>query len=687
MEPMEEQIHALLEQKRKGLAFHQIAAALRVHGHDQTKLRRALKVMEGRGTVLKQKDAYSLPRDKAVVRGEFLPSPRGFGFVRRSTGEGEDVFVPARHTLGALAGDIVEVVVKEKGKIGKPEGRIVRLVKKSRETVLGFYQEQYGRPMILPFDSASAEPLPLASRGTQRISPGMIIEAERDSLAVRSVFGFPEEPGVDIQVVVRRFNLATKFSEETQEEARRASRRISARDREGRKDYRRWTTVTIDGESAQDFDDAVSIRRLSSGHFLLGVHIADVSHYVRPGSALDREALARATSVYLPEFTIPMLPEDLSNNICSLRGRQVRLTVSVLLEIDGQGRIVKAEFHPSLIKTAERMTYTSVFKIFQGDPAETERYKKLVPDFLLMRELAAILRRRRESQGSLNFDLLEPELIYREGTLHRVAAFEANEAHHLVEEFMVLANEAVAAHLSAKGVPAMYRVHPAPAQADIAELKELLEHFGISLPKPEKVTSRDLQRVIKEVEGQPDEKVIQSRVLRALRLAVYSPENTGHYGLAKKDYTHFTSPIRRYPDLIVHRALKASLARQKWKITELDALALHCSDQERKADGAEKELVEWRIYRLLKTRLGDEFEGVIVDITKAGVLVELDDFFVDGLIAYADLGGDYYRQKSARMLVGRRSGRTFELGQKITVLLAAVDPLARRMTLVPAPHD
>jgi ribonuclease R len=684
---MEEEILTLLEQKKKGLAFHQIAAALRIHGRDQTKLRRALKVMEGRGTVLRQKEAYSRPRDKAVVRGEFLPSSRGFGFVRRSSGEGEDVFVPARHTQGALAGDTVEVVVKEKGKIGKPEGRIVRIVKKSRETVLGFYQEHYGRPMILPFDSASAEPLPLASRGTLKISPGMIIEAERDTLAVRNVFGFPDEPGVDIQVVVRRFNLITKSSEDAQEEARRASRRISAQDREGREDYRRWTTVTIDGESAQDFDDAVSIRRLPSGNFLLGVHIADVSHYVRPGSALDKDALARATSVYLPEFTIPMLPEELSNEICSLRGRQLRLTVSVLLELDGQGRIVKAEFHPSLIKTAERLTYTSVFKIFQGDEAEAERYKKLVPDLRLMRELAAILRRRRESQGSLNFDLLEPELIYREGTLHRVAAFEANEAHHLVEEFMVLANEAVAAHLSGKDVPAMYRVHPPPAQTDIAELKELLEHFGIQLPKPEKVTSRDLQRVIKEVEGKADEKVIQSRVLRALRLAVYSPENTGHYGLGKKDYTHFTSPIRRYPDLIVHRALKASLARHKWKLPGLEALALHCSDQERKADGAEKELVEWRIYRLLKTRLGDEFEGVIVDITKAGVLVELDDFFVDGLIAYADLGGDYYGQRSARTLVGRRSGRTFELGQKITVMLAAVDPLARRMTLVPAPHD
>jgi len=246
---MDQDILALLERKKKGLTAAQIAGALRVHGRDQAGLRRTLKRLEGRGAVLKKNEAYLLPPgDKSVVRGEFLPSARGFGFVRRSSGEGDDVFVPARHTQGALAGDIVEVLVKERGKIGKPEGRVVRIVKKTRETVLGFYKENYGRPMIVPMDAASPDPLPLASRGTQRISPGMIIEAERDTLAVRSVFGFPEEPGVDTQVVVRRFNLATKFSAEAQEEARRASRRISAADRAGRQDYRRWTTVTIDGD-------------------------------------------------------------------------------------------------------------------------------------------------------------------------------------------------------------------------------------------------------------------------------------------------------------------------------------------------------------------------------------------------------------------------------------------------------
>jgi ribonuclease R len=504
---------------------------------------------------------------------------------------------------------------------------------------------------------------------------------------VKCVLGFPDDPGVDTQVVIRRFNLATRFSAAALEEAAEISGRISARDREGRTDYRRWLTVTIDGENAQDFDDAVSIKRLKSGSFLLGVHIADVSHYVKPESGLDRDARARATSVYLPGLTLPMLPEALSNDICSLRPRQTRLTVSALLEIDAQGRLVRAQFHPSVIKTAERMTYTSVFGIFQGNDEEIQKYGGLVPDLMLMRELAALLRARREEGGSLNFDLLEPELVYQEGQLQAVAAFEANEAHHLIEEFMVAANEAVARYLSREGIPSIYRVHPSPGRPDLEELRSLLEHFGLLLPKPEKVTSRDLQRVLEKAKGKPEEKFIQFQVLRALRLAVYAAENIGHYGLAIEEYTHFTSPIRRYPDLLVHRILKAARRGQKPRMPSLSSLALHCSEQERKADEAEKELVEWRIYRFLKGKLGEEFDGILVGITRAGVVVELENYFVDGLIPYADLGGDYFHQKTKRMLIGRRSGRKLELGDRLRVVLAAVDPLTRRMTLLPVTNE
>ena len=679
---MEENLLSLLRQKRNGLSFHQLSRLMRLGVKDQKKLRRALKELQKRGVVLKKKDSYYAPHERRVISGEFLSSSRGFGFVRPENAELEDVFIPGRHSLGALTGDIVEVLYEERGKRGKPEGRIVRILKKGRETALGIYDERFGQPFLMLLESGSSEEIPLASKGSFTLKPGLIVEVKRDGWTIQSVLGLPDEPGVDTQVVSKQHNLAAAFSGEAKKEAQHISRRISAQDRAGRKDYRRWRTMTIDGETAQDFDDAVSVKKLASGHFLLGVHIADVSHYVKPGTALDRDALQRATSVYFPDLTLPMLPEELSNDLCSLRPREPKLTVSVLLEIDQNGRVVKSEFHPSIIKTAERMTYTSVFKIFQVDKDERRKFAAPIPDLLLMREVASLLRKRREDAGSLNFDLLEPELVYREGKLQQVAAFEANEAHHLIEEFMVAANEAVASALTRKSPQAIYRVHPAPGLADLEELRGLLEHFGFFLPKPEKVTAKDLQRILKQVEGKPEEKFIQFQILRSLRIAVYSAENTGHYGLAKKEYTHFTSPIRRYPDLIVHRLLNAALRGEKLRLPTLPSLALHCSERERAAGEAEKQLVEWRIFRFLKGKLGEEFEGIIVDISRAGVVVELEDYFVDGLIPYADLGGDYYHRRSQKTLVGKRSGRKFDLGERVKVILASVDPIRRRMGLV-----
>ncbi len=684
---MDEAILSLLKQNKRGLAFHQIAGLVGVRGRDKTRLRARLKALHSRGVLLKKKDRYALPPQKNIVRGGFLATMKGYGFVRPEDRQGEDIFIPARHSLGALTGDIVEAIFREQGKKGKPEGRIVRILEKGRATVMGIYLERFGQAFLVPFDAASAEEIPLSSCGPRRLKPGMVVEVERERRLVARVLGFPDDAGVDIEVIIRRFNLAADFSPEALAEAEKISSRIPALDREKRKDFRRWLTVTIDGENAQDFDDAVSVKKLPSGRFLLGVHIGDVSHYVRPGSALDREAFRRGTSVYFPDLTLPMLPEKLSNDICSLRPRKTRLTVSVLLEVDKDGRVIGAEFHPSLIRTAERLTYTSVFRIFEGDEAEKQRYARLVPDLLLMRELATCLRSRREEEGSLNFDLLEPELIYKEGELQAVAAFEANEAHHLIEEFMVAANVAVAQTLHERSQPAVYRIHPPPGLADLEELREMLAQFGLFLPKPPEITSRSLQGILRQAEGKPAEKFINFQVLRALRLAVYSAENTGHYGLARKEYTHFTSPIRRYPDLIVQRALKAALEDRKMKIPGLHLIALHSSEQERKADEAEKELTEWRIFRLLKGKLGEEFQGTIVDFTTAGVVVELEDYFVDGLIRYADLDGDYYRRRSKQMLAGRRRQRTFELGERVRVILASVDSVGRRMSFVLSRED
>ena len=682
----ESEIISLLRKRREGLSFQRIAKELYILPRDKQLLRKTLRRLESLGVVLKLKRQYFVPAKSNIVKGRFIASPRGYGFVSPEGGSSEDIFVPARYSGGALKGDVVEVLYKEKGKKGKPEGRVIRIVKKETERMLGLYKERWGQAFFLPFDSPSPEEIPLSSEKYLSPQSGMIVEVDRDSKRLTEVLGMPDDPGVDTRVVIKRYNLASSFSEEALTEAEECSPEIRSMDKKERKDYRNWKIVTIDGESAQDFDDAVSVKKLRNGHFLLGIHIADVSHYVKPGTALDADAYDRGTSVYFPDLTLPMLPESLSNDICSLRPKEERFTFSVLFEIDREGEVLKTEFFPSLIRTAERMTYNSVYRIFEEDEEEREKFSDLVPDLLLMRDLARLLRTRRAKEGSLDFDLLEPELVYKEGSLHSIVPFEHNEAHRVIEEFMLAANEAVASFLGGKSVSLIYRIHPPPALKDLERLKEILAHFGLSLPMLKKIRSQDLQQVLEEVEGKVEEKFISLRVLKSLKLAVYSEENMGHYGLAKKEYTHFTSPIRRYPDLVVHRILKKALRQERVKMPSLSSIALHCSQEERNAEEAEKELMEWRIFRFLKGKLGDEFEGIIVDITKAGLVVELEDYFVDGIVSYSDLGGDYYFKRSEKTLIGRRTGRKYELGDRLKVALASVDPILRRMGLTLSPE-
>jgi ribonuclease R len=664
------QILDALRRNRLGLTPADLFRELRAPRKERAKIEGRLLELEGQGLIRRVKSRYLLPLESDVARGRVPTFGRGFGFVIVEGGAGGDIYVPARLAKGALNGDEVEVLFKPRGRTGRPEGRVVRILRKERKSLLGFYRERDGRPHFAPFDAAGGEEIPLGSLHGLYPKPGMIVSVDRTGLILTGVLGFPEEAGVDAKVVARRYGLAESFPPEVEAEAEKAAGRLDD-ESEGRADFRDWKTFTIDGETAQDFDDAVSVRDLGGGRRLLGVHIADVSHYVR------------ATSVYLPGLTLPMLPERLSNDVCSLRPRVERRTLSVLLEIDAEGRVEKAEFTPSLIRTVERLTYNAVFAVFQDDAAERERLRAIVPDLLIMRDLAALLRRRRLEAGSLDFDMIEPELVYSEGRLTGVAGFAPNEAHKLIEEFMVAANVAVAAHLARRGVPSMYRVHAEPAEADLEKLGEILGHFGLVLPKPSEVRSHDLQAALKAAAGKKAEAFINTQVLRSLRLAVYSVDNIGHYGLAQTDYAHFTSPIRRYPDLVVHRALKAALAGRRIDAPDLALRAEHCSERERRADAAEKELVEWRIFRLLKERLGEEFTGVVTDIGRAGLIVALEEFLVEGMVAFADLGGDYFTRKSPGVLAGRRTGRKYELGQELRVIVAAVDPMLRRLTLVP----
>lgn len=676
---MEKKILELFNERKKKWNLGTMARELGLHSHEMKTLRRTLKKMQKEGLIERHRGVYRLARAPLILRGEYLSTSFGFGFVRPQEG-GPDIFIPPRSSAGAMNGDLVEVEVRET-RDGRIEGRVRRIVR-AKPTILGYYQPRFGHSLLIPLEDPAYGEIPIEIGEKKKIEEGMIIEIDRRTGRLIHVFGHPDEPLVDTRVVIKRFGLRTEYSPEALKEAESLSSKINQEARRGRRDFRRWPTVTIDGETAQDFDDAVSIKKLPNNNYLLGVHIADVSHYVEVGSALDEEAKKRGTSVYFPDLTLHMFPERLATNLCSLRPRLTRLTFSVLLEINKKGEVVKVEFYPSMIKTVERMTYTSVYKIFQGDKEESQKYAYLLDDFFLMRELASLLRERREASGSLNFDLLEPELIYKEGKLAEIAAFEQNEAHHLIEEFMVAANEAVATFFSERGLPAIYRVHPPPAASDLEELRQKMLAMGLYLPRADQIKPQDLQRLLRQAAGRPEEKFVNVQVLRALRLAVYSEENIGHYGLAKNNYTHFTSPIRRYPDLIVHRLLKAGLAGKKALVDDLAELAWHCSSCERQAEAAERELIEWRIFRFLKTKLGEMVKGLVVEINRAGVVVELEDYFVQGLISFYDLKGDQDWRRSGDSLVGRRTGRRLRLGDRIEVILAHVDPVLRRINFV-----
>ncbi len=671
----------LLNKNKQGLSFQRIARELNLLQREKFLLRKRLYALENKGAILKAKRKYFVLPESRLVRGKLVSVGRGYGFVRQEQDPSRDIFIPGRHSGGALLGDIVEVVCQETATGKKPEGKIVRIVKKGRKIVIGIFKERWGQPFFLPYEAPSFDEIPLKCRTDVKVEPNFVVEVDRDTWCIKKVLGKPETPGVDIKVISAKFELSDTFSAEALAEANETSSHITPQEREGRRDFRSWRTVTIDGEDARDFDDAVSIKKLKNGNLLLGVHIADVSFYVKPDSFLDQDAYFKGTSVYFPETTFPMLPERLSADICSLREGEERLAFSVLLEINKRSEVVKSDFLPSIVKSDARMTYNSVFKIFSGEKKEINKYSSFVPDLLYMRELADCLRAKRVKEGSLDFEHPEPQLIYKGNVLSGVTSLEQNEAHRLIEVFMVAANEAVAAFLVNKKAPALFRVHPPPALADLEKLRSILSHFGLSCPPSDKIRGSDLQSILERAAGRPESKFISLQVLKSLRIAVYSAENTGHFGLGKLMYTHFTSPIRRYPDLIVHRVLKKTLYKSKPAEKSLSALARYCSDRERKAMEAERELIEWRIYRYLKTRMGDEFAGIIVDISKSGLIVELGDYFISGIIFFNDLEGDYYYRDNNCTLKGRRTGKKYELGESLRVAPVAVDPDLRRMTL------
>jgi ribonuclease R len=508
---------------------------------------------------------------------------------------------------------------------------------------------------------------------------------------VAEVLGDIDAPGVDTEIIIRKYGIPDTHSDDAVAEALRLGRAVSERDVRGRTDFRSVPTVTIDGEHARDFDDAITITRLPNGHFWLGVHIADVSHYVQAESALDREAYARGTSVYFPERAVHMFPAELATGLCSLNPQVDRLVQSCLMEVDRRGRVIRSEFHDGVINSDERMTYTAVNAILTDrDPHLMAQYAGLVPMFEQMRELFQILNDARRRRGSIDFDLHEAEVIMDEGGMvEDIIALERNIAHRLIEEFMLLANETVATYLEAQNVPSLYRIHEEPDILKVAKFEDFISGFGYSLAAPTgALRPRHFQKLMERVHGKPEEKPIAFLMLRTMQKARYAPENLGHFGLAAPSYTHFTSPIRRYPDLVVHRALRAARhglltdESREEMAEELPEAARHTSEMERRADDAERELVQWKKVKFMANKVGDEFEGYITGVAAFGLFIELIEHFVEGLVHISTMADDYYRfVEGAHLLRGENTEKVYRLGDKVRVQVIRVNMEIRQVDL------
>ncbi len=629
------------------------------------------------------------PGGGPTVSGRLQRHPRGFGFLTPDAG-GRDIFIPARSLGDLMEGDRVAVrVVRDDGR-GRAEGEVVRVLERSRRRILGVYRAQGARNgpgYVQAYDRLFENDILIAAGDAGQAQDGMVVGVEitRPPMEGRSaggriveVLGRPDEPGMDLRTIVRKYDLRQEFPPDVLREAEAIPDHVTEQEMRGREDFRRLPIVTIDGETAMDFDDAVHVSKSLDGTYELQVHIADVSHYVRASGPLDREAYERGTSVYFPGTAIPMLPHRLSNGICSLNPGVDRLVQSCLMTIDRHGRVVSYRFAQGVIRSAARMTYTHVAKILvDRDSQVSERYRDLVPGFRLMEELCGILNERRRRRGSIDFDLPEPEVVLAAtGEMTGVVALERNVAHRLIEEFMLAANETVATHLFKARVPSMYRIHERPDPKKLEEFDAVAQAFGYRLPQPyATVEPSAFQAIVEMAKGRPEERFLSRLMLRSMKQARYSEKKDVHFGLATSCYTHFTSPIRRYPDLVVHRLLRRVLAGQPLTDPERRSLeeflpeaALHASRTERTADAAENELIEWKKMAFMAERLGEEFDGFIVSVHPFGFFVELRELFVDGLVAIESLRDDRYRfQEKKQILRGERHGRVFKLGDRARV--------------------
>ncbi len=677
------------------MKFKELAMLLQAAKEQRDELREILEALEADGKIYLSKRGKYCKGEAKRLAGTFRASLKGYGFVVKEDGEA-DIYIAEENTGGAFDGDRVEFVLGRESQGRSREGKIVKIISRGLTKIVGTYQKRDGQNygFVLPDNRRFPCDIFIPAEKSMGAVSGHKVAAELMSYGepgrnpegkVTEIIGHINDPGTDIMSIVRGYDLPVEFSEKILNQAERVAKDVSEADMAGRKDIRSWQMVTIDGEDAKDLDDAVSLTK-EGECYVLGVHIADVTNYVQENSAIDREAKKRGTSVYLADRVIPMLPHRLSNGICSLNAGEDRLALSCIMTVNEKGIVTDHEIAETVIHVDERMTYTSVKKILEDEDAkEREKYSRLVPMFERMRELSQILRGRRRRRGSIDFDFPETKLILdKEGKPLEIRPYDRNTATKIIEDFMLLANETVAEDYYWQELPFVYRTHEVPDEEKIRALATFINNFGYSMHVGvNEIRPKEIQKLLAKVENTPEEALICRLALRSMKQARYMPENIGHFGLAANYYTHFTSPIRRYPDLQIHRIIKDNL---RGRMDEdrighyhsiLQEVTKHSSEMERRAEEAERETVKLKKVEYMEQYVGEEFEGVISGMTKWGMYVELDNT-IEGMVHVSNMTDDHYDYYEDRYeLAGAHTNKVYKLGQKIRIRVIGADRMLR----------
>ena len=676
----------------KPITEDELADIFNMNKKDIKEFHSVLESMEKEGLIVKtRKNTYGVPEKMNLVVGKLQGHPKGYGFIIPDDETMEDVFVPAENLNGAMNNDrVVGRVTRESHKDKKVEAEIIRILSRANDKIVGTFEKSPHFGFVVPDDKRIYQDIFIPKEQMNGAKTGQKVVAKvtdwpekrrNPEGKIIEVLGNSDKPGVDILSIIKKYDLPLEFKEDVEEYTASIPEEIPDIEYKRRRDLRDLKIVTIDGEDAKDLDDAVSIQKLSDGKYLLGVHIADVTHYVREKTPLDKEAFKRGTSVYLVDRVIPMLPRKLSNGLCSLNPKVDRLTLSCFMTIDENGKVIDHEIFESIIKTSERMTYTDVTKILKYKDMETiKRYDYLVDDFKLMEELCNILYKKRIHRGALDFDFEECKIILDEkGKPVEIKPDEREIANRIIEEFMIVCNETIAEHFFWAGMPFVYRIHENPDEEKLTIFSEFIHNMGYFLKPSREIHPKALQDILESTKGKPEEMVIDTLLLRSLKQARYSPECSGHFGLASKYYCHFTSPIRRYPDLSIHRIIKMFInghidekANKKLRKFVQEA-SKHSSDMERVAVEAERETDDLKKVEYMSERIGEVYEGIISSVTSFGIFVELKNT-IEGLIHISNLTDDYYNYDEKHFcLIGEKTRRIFRLGDNLKIKVAKTD--------------